>query len=1009
MRTKARKLIWSVPLVAVLAVVGALAAFAALGINPAQAHDIPGAVLDLTAKADGTNAVDLKWKAPTTGGTPTSYRIDTSGDGQTWSSIMADTDSTATTYRDEMVSNVLGDDRFYRVFALNSAGAGPVSRTAGPVNVPSAGAPGNVTGITASPMGRKAIKLMWSEPASTGGTDAITKYVIAGGIMGDGNSGEVNIPSVTTPLPATDDTDISDLNVSIMTQDATTSYTLEGLMPSQTWYFRVYAYNGEKVSAGSSETRSATTDALGKIGPATKVTAVEDPESGEVTLYWYWPDDDGGRMITHWKIERKQTALSKLDQDPNNDGVQPQQNNQPGVQLNRWQAIVDDDTSVATATTNAYDYMIGADADMTVGTTADVDVLVPGAKYQYRVTARTGNAATPTDNPAGTSIEGTASAASNTLTVKGPLDFTGVTGATCDGLTALAAAAAAAAKAEYNRVKGICDTSQARIVDDELSADRDGKGNVEVTLTRGSPLKATSFRIDVAVVEGTQNKWMEVRNYIGNLGNDGEFVSEYEDPTTGGNLEYRVFAYVGSAQLLPSNPMPEMAGLKEVMMPGKVENLKASPISQTQIDVTWSAPEKDGDAVVDMYCVQVRTNATGDGFDTLATDADHAADTIDVVDTAKSLCMGTDVSAPDKFALTDMMMYSHKKLMAGQTYYYKVYAINNPVYRGDNRSTSSDSVSATTKKQDKPMMPTDLVAETATDSNYGGRVNKGVYLLWNAPPKPAGGMIDSYVVQRKVDDGSWANVHSDSDTGSMRTILHDTSEPAEGEMRAYRVAAKNASGTGAWSDMAYYPVMMHTHNKVPTPVGRITDMMVRADQMSTPLNVSMYFKDADTDDTLTYSATSSMTDYATVEIGGDDMNMLTITGVAVGEATIMVTATDPAGAMAKQTFVVTVEAATMELGAAMDLTAMANADGSITLMFTPGTSATHHFVFGSDDSEWDYADGMDMHTVPADQLTSGMEYKFYVFSGQWEEMADGKWEGRWAAEGWSNAATSTAN
>ena len=938
---------WSVPLVAVLAVVGALAAFAALGINPAQAHDIPGAVLDLTAKADGTNAVDLKWKAPTTGGTPTSYRIDTSGDGQTWSSIMADTGSTATTYRDEMVSNVLGDDRFYRVFALNSAGAGPVSRTAGPVNVPSAGAPGNVTGITASAMGRKAIKLMWSEPASTGGTDAITKYLIAGATGDTDTAAETALDGLTVnALPTTGDEDPATNTVLFATRDATTSYTLEGLTAGQTWYFRVYAYNGEKVSAGSSETRSATTDALGKIGPATKVTAVEDPETGDVNLYWYWPDDDGGRDITHWKIERKQTALSKLDQDDGTDGIQPQQNNQAGVQLNRWQAIADDNASVPTATTNAYDHEIAVAATITVGTDNNVSVLVPGAKYQYRVTARTGITATPTDDPAGTSIEGTASAASNTLTVKGPLSFADVPGDSCASPGTLAADADADAKAEYNRVKGICDTSQARIEDDELSADRDGKGNAEVTLTRGSPLKATSFRIDVAVVEAGQNKWMEVRNYIGNLGNDGEFVFEYEDPTTGGNLEYRVFAYVGSAQLLPSNPMPQEAGLKEVMNPGKVENLKATEMSQTQIDVTWSAPKKDGDAVVDMYCVQVRTNATGDGFDALVLDQDHNDDTMDF-DTAKSLCMGGIAEgATDKFALTDMMMYSHKKLMAGQTSYYRVYAINNPVYRGDNRGTSSDTVSATTKKQDKPMMPTDLVAETAKDSNYGGRFNSGVYLLWNAPPKPAGGMIDSYVVHRKVDDGSWANVHSDSDTGSMRTILHDTSEPAAGEMRAYRVAAKNASGTGAWSDMAYYPVMMHTHNQAPTSVGMIDDMTVRADQMSTPVDVSMYFNDADPDDTLTYSAMSDTEMYATVEIGGDDMNMLTITGVAVGEATIMVTATDPARAMAKQTFVVTVEAAaSMELTAPTGVMAKSDAAGTVTVSWTPGADAIGHLVF----------------------------------------------------------------
>ena len=68
----------------------------------------------------------------------------------------------------------------------------------------------------------------------------------------------------------------------------------------------------------------------------------------------------------------------------------------------------------------------------------------------------------------------------------------------------------------------------------------------------GSPDKSTSFRIDVAVVEDDANKWKEVEDYTGNIGNDGEFTFEYEDPTTGGNLEYRVFTSVGRI-LLPSN------------------------------------------------------------------------------------------------------------------------------------------------------------------------------------------------------------------------------------------------------------------------------------------------------------------------------------------------------------------------------------------------------------------------------------------------------------------------
>ena len=192
----------------------------------------------------------------------------------------------------------------------------------------------------------------------------------------------------------------------------------------------------------------------------------------------------------------------------------------------------------------------------------------------------------------------------------------------------------------------------------------------------------------------------------------------------------------------------------------------------------------------------------------------------------------------DVVFLTDKMSYSHTKLKAGQTRFYKVFAINDPVFGGDERGTSSDEVSATTVKQDKPMMPTGLTAENANDSNYGGRVNQGVLLQWNKPPNPTGGSVDSYVVQRKLDDGNWADL--DSDTGDMQTIYHDTSEPAEGEQRAYRVAAMNSSGTSDWSNMVYYPQMPyeHTHNTPPMAVGMIAPVTVTAGEMSDAMDVS---------------------------------------------------------------------------------------------------------------------------------------------------------------------------
>ena len=130
-------------------------------------------------------------------------------------------------------------------------------------------------------------------------------------------------------------------------------------------------------------------------------------------------------------------------------------------------------------------------------------------------------------------------------------------------------------------------------------------------------------------------------------------------------------------------------------------------------------------------------------------------------------------------------------------------------------------------------------------------------------------------------------------------------------------------------------------------------------------------------------------------------------GVAAGSATVMVIATDPDGASVMQTIMVTVEAADTTLGDASDLTAIPNADGSIALEWTPAPNATHHFVYGTDGT-WAYAMVENMHTVPADDLTDGTSYTFYVIAGQWTEVTEGTWEGEWAPGGWTGPAMATA-
>ena len=91
-------------------------------------------------------------------------------------------------------------------------------------------------------------------------------------------------------------------------------------------------------------------------------------------------------------------------------------------------------------------------------------------------------------------------------------------------------------------------------------------------------------------------------------------------------------------------------------------------------------------------------------------------------------------------------------------------------------------------------------------------------------------------------------------------------------------------------------------NVAPEAVGAIEDQTVQVGDEPLELDVADYFTDADGDE-LTYMAASSDEAIATVTAMG---STISLTGVAAGEATITVTATDPSGESAMQMFMVTV-------------------------------------------------------------------------------------------------------
>ena len=244
------------------------------GAASATTESPPGKPTGLTATADGQTAIDLAWDEPSDTGSSaiTGYLIEVSEDGTTWSDLVEDTESTATTYEHSGLQ--AGDTRHYRVSAINGSGTGDPSDVA---NATTESPPGKPTNLAATVDGPSQISLLWRSPADTG-SSAIVAYQIEE--SGDGSSWNV-ITTVIAP---------------------DTTYARTGLTPNTTYHYRVSAVNSAGVG-DPSDAASATTEATGAPGAPTGLTATADGQSA-IDLAWTAPADTGTSAITGYRIDR---------------------------------------------------------------------------------------------------------------------------------------------------------------------------------------------------------------------------------------------------------------------------------------------------------------------------------------------------------------------------------------------------------------------------------------------------------------------------------------------------------------------------------------------------------------------------------------------------------------------------------------------------------------------------------------------------------------------------------
>ncbi len=160
--------------------------------------------------------------------------------------------------------------------------------------------------------------------------------------------------------------------------------------------------------------------------------------------------------------------------------------------------------------------------------------------------------------------------------------------------------------------------------------------------------------------------------------------------------------------------------------------------------------------------------------------------------------------------------------------------------------------------------------------------------------------LSEYFADPDGDDLDYAA--ESSDPGVAAVSLSGTTLDVSGVQHGTVVVTVTASDSEDLTAEQQFSVTVVTPNRAPEPFGSIPSAELMPDS-SLGVNASRYFTDPDSDP-LTYTATTSNSSKATVEVSGETV---TVTGGAHGSAEITVTATDPDELSATQRFTVTVD------------------------------------------------------------------------------------------------------
>ena len=261
--------------------------------------------------------------------------------------------------------------------------------------------------------------------------------------------------------------------------------------------------------------------------------------------------------------------------------------------------------------------------------------------------------------------------------------------------------------------------------------------------------KITGYLIEVSTDGG--DRWRNLAR------NTRSTDTRYRDPglDAGDTRHYRVSAINFNGA---GDPSDVASATTEHLLPDAPRRVTARARGTSAIELSWTAPSSSGSAPITGYRIDVSRTGTG-GWLVLEADTDSRA-----------------------------TAYTHRNLSPGSTRHYRVAAITRA-----GRSPWSSVAQATTDVT-TPSAPAGL---RVVPSGVGG--SDQLLLTWTRPSTDGGSSITGYRIEMSANGVAGWVILVASTSGASTTYLHAGLAP--GTTRFYRVAAINAQGQGAYSNV----------------------------------------------------------------------------------------------------------------------------------------------------------------------------------------------------------------